>query len=121
MTVCVTSTGETLDHQVDPRFGRSRYFLFVDTDTMEFEAVANPNTDLGGGAGVQSGQLMSSRGAGALLTGNVGPNAYRTLQAAGIAVYTGLDGTAREAVQRYKKGEFQSTPGPTVESKFGAG
>ncbi|MFW6180163.1 MAG: NifB/NifX family molybdenum-iron cluster-binding protein [Spirochaetota bacterium] len=121
MTVCVSATGCTLDHQVDPRFGRCRYFLFVNTETLEFEAVANPNIDAGGGAGVQSGQLLSTRGAGALLTGNVGPNAYRTLQAAGVTIYTGVHGTAREAVQRYKKGEFNATHNPTVESKFGAG
>ena len=121
MTICITSTGDTLDHEVDPHFGRSTYFIFVDTETLEHEAIPNPNTELGGGAGIQSGQLMSSRGVDTVLTGNVGPNAYRTLQAAGVRVYTGVYGTVQEAVRRFKKGEFPSAEGPSVGSKFGMG
>ena len=43
MKIAVTSTGRTIDSEVDVRFGRSPYFLIVDTDTMEVEAIENPN------------------------------------------------------------------------------
>ena len=59
MRIAVTASGPTLDDQVDPRFGRCACFLIVDTDTMEFEALENPNLALGGGAGIQSAQVMS--------------------------------------------------------------
>jgi predicted Fe-Mo cluster-binding NifX family protein len=108
-----------LEAQVEPRFGRCPYFVVVDPDTLEFEAVENPNEGAVGGAGVQSGQLVASKGAQAVLTGNVGPNALQTLQAAGIVVYTGVSGSVKEAIDGYKAGELKPTQGPTVGPKHG--
>lgn len=121
MKICVTSQGPDLDSAVDPRFGRCGYFVFVDSDSLEFEALPNPNLDAMGGAGIQSGQLMISRGVGAVLTGNVGPNAFRTLEAAGIKVLTGASGTVRETLDRYKKGELAGAAGPTAPAHSGTG
>lgn len=119
MKICVSSEGYTLDSKVDPRFGRCRTFIVIDTGTMAFEAVDNAGTEASGGAGIQAGQLVASRGAKAVLTGNVGPNAFQTLQAAGIAIYTGVSGTVREAVEGFGKGRFRATGGPTAASKAG--
>ena len=119
MKICVTSQGDNLDSQVDPRFGRCQYFIIADTDTFKIEAIQNPNINTMGGAGIQSGQLVSAKGVKTVLTGNVGPNAFQTLQAAGIDVITGASGTVKSVVERYKKGEFKPTQGPSVKSKFG--
>ncbi|MBD3370212.1 dinitrogenase iron-molybdenum cofactor biosynthesis protein [Candidatus Fermentibacteria bacterium] len=121
MKVAVTSTGRTLDDKVDPRFGRSPYFLLVDTDNMKAEALQNPNAALGGGAGIQAAQLMSEQEVKVVLTGNCGPNAFRTLQAAGIEVVSGVSGTVRRAVEDYVSGEYSSSNAPNVADHFGAG
>jgi predicted Fe-Mo cluster-binding NifX family protein len=117
--ICVTSEGKTLDSNVDPRFGRCQYFTFVDTNTLEFEAVENPSMQAMGGAGVQSAQLVSSKGAKAVVTGNVGPNAFQTLNAAGIGIFIGASGTIKNAIEDYKKGKLQTASNPSVGSKFG--
>lgn len=119
MKICVTSEGKTLDSKVDPRFGRCQYFILVDTDNMKSEAVANENIQFSGGAGIQSGQLMISKGIKAVLTGNVGPNAFQTLQAAGIQIYTGLSGKVQDVIEKYKSGALKPTESPSVGSKFG--
>jgi predicted Fe-Mo cluster-binding NifX family protein len=119
MKIFVTSQGNSLDSQVDQRFGRCQYFILVDTDTLQFEALKNPNIEAMGGAGVQSGQFIAEKKVKAVLTGNVGPNAFQTLQAAGIDVITGVTGTIKEAVEKYKSGDFKPTQGPSVNSKFG--
>lgn len=119
MKICITSQGADLDSAVDPRFGRCKYFIFVDTENLNFEAIENSNIDAMGGAGIQSGQLVGKKEARVVLTGNVGPNAFDTLKAVGIEVITGVSGTVKEAVSKYTKGELSPTDKPSVNSKFG--
>ena len=119
MKICVTSEGEALSSKVDPRFGRCQYFIIVDTDTLAFEAIQNPNIESMGGAGIQSGQFVAEKQVKALITGNVGPNAFQTLQAANIGVIIGVSGTVLEAIEEYKKGNLKPTGSPSVGSKFG--
>jgi predicted Fe-Mo cluster-binding NifX family protein len=121
MKVCITSKGSSLDSEVDPRFGRCQYFIIVDTLTLKFEAIQNPNIEAMGGAGIQSAQLIASKQVKAVLTGNVGPNAFQTLKAGGIDIYTGASGSVREAIEMYKSGKLKKTESPSVGSKFGIG
>jgi predicted Fe-Mo cluster-binding NifX family protein/NAD-dependent dihydropyrimidine dehydrogenase PreA subunit len=119
MKIAVTSTGPTLDDNVEARFGRCPYFLIIDTDTMQYEAIENPNIALGGGAGIQSAQLMSEKGVTTVLTGNCGPNAFNVFGQAGIQVIVGVSGVVRNAVEQFKTGDFSSASGPNVASHFG--
>jgi len=119
MKIAVTSTGPTLDDNVEARFGRCPHFLIIDTDTMQYEAIENPNIALGGGAGIQSAQLMSEKGVTTVLTGNCGPNAFNVFGQAGIQVIVGVSGVVRNAVEQFKTGAFSSASGPNVASHFG--
>jgi predicted Fe-Mo cluster-binding NifX family protein len=121
MKIAITASGPTLDDQVEVRFGRAPYYLFVDSETMEYEAVQNPNVAAGGGAGIQSAQLMSDHGVKAVLTGNCGPNAFQVFGAAGIEVIIGVTGIARQVVEQFKSGSFSAAARPNVESHFGMG
>ena len=119
MKIAVTATEDTLDAAIDPRFGRCAYFIVVDTDTMAFEAIENAAASAGGGAGIQAGQTVANAGAEAILTGNVGPNAFQTLSALGLKIYTGVTGTVKEAIAQYKAGILEETISATVGSHFG--
>jgi len=121
MKIGISSTGEDLNADVDPRFGRCKYFLFVDTDTMDFETVSNESAMASGGAGIQAAQTVAKEGVKTIITGNMGPNAFQTLSAAGIKVFTGANGTVKEAVEKYKKGELEETEAPNVGSHHGMG
>ena len=121
MKIAVTSTGPTLDDSVEARFGRCAYFLIVDPETLDFEPIQNPNISLGGGAGPQSAQLMANQGASVVLTGNCGPNAFRTFGAAGIQVITGVSGRVRDAIELFSAGGLSQSSAPSVESHFGMG
>jgi len=121
MKIVVSSTGKDLDSEIAPRFGRCAYFIIVDTDTMVYEALDNGNLALGGGAGIQSAQLVASKGAKVVITGNCGPNAVRTLAAAGVEVIVGQSGSVRRAVEDFKAGRLATTTEPNVADHYGMG
>lgn len=114
MEIAVSADRPVLEGPVDPTFGRCRFLLFVDPLTMQFEAVSNPGSDAVGGAGIQTAQAVVSRGATALVTGNVGPNAMQVLQAAGITVVTGFRGSVGEGVEAYRAGALAPTTSATA-------
>ena len=121
MKIAFSSTGMDLNSEIDPRFGRCAYFLIVNPDDMSFEAFENESMTLGGGAGIQSGQFIASKDAQVIITGNIGPNASRTLSAAGIDMIVGVSGPIKDAIERYKKGELSPTEGPSVADHYGMG
>lgn len=121
MKICITSQGKTLDSLVDSRFGRCKNFIIMDTESEKFEAIENANAAFQGGAGIQAAQFVVSKGAKAVLTGNVGPNAFQTLNAAGIEIFAGVSGTVSEAVKQFKTGKLTAAKDSSVSSKFGMG
>ena len=120
MKVCISSSGNSLDSKMDPRFGRAAYFVIADTDTMESEIIENSAAVSGGGAGISSGQLMVDKGVTAVITGNVGPNAMNVLKAANIEIYRGIDVSVKENIAKFKKGLLEKI-NTTVPSHYGMG
>ena len=121
MKVAVTSTGKTLDSQVDQRFGRANCFVVVETETMDMAVIDNQSAAAAGGAGVGAAKAVIDADAKAVLTGNCGPNAERVLSASGLELYTGVTGTIAEAVELFKSGKLAAAAGPNVKSHFGTG
>ena len=121
MKIAITAQEPSLESYVDPRFGRCAHFVVVDTETQEFEAIANPGIAAGSGAGIQAAQLIAERGAQFVLTGNCGPNAYQTLCAAGIGVIVGCSGMVKEVLAQFGSGAFQASAEPSVPAHFGLG
>ncbi|MCD6261474.1 MAG: NifB/NifX family molybdenum-iron cluster-binding protein [Deltaproteobacteria bacterium] len=119
MKIAVTSKGKDLDSEVDPRFGRAAYIIIVDPDTLDFETVDNSeNVNAFKGAGIQAGVTVNKKGAKVLLTGFCGPNAFKTLDAAGIKVVADVKGTVREAVEAFKKGVFSFADVANTEARI---
>ena len=103
MKIGVSATGGSMAAEVDPRFGRCPYFVVVDSETMRADIFSNPAAGAAGGAGPQTAQAFQQRGVEVVLTGQVGPNAQRALEAAGIKIVTGTSGKVQEAVEAYLK------------------
>jgi len=121
MKIAMSATGPTLGAEIDPRFGRCQYFIIVDPETMQFEALENSSAMAGGGAGISTAQTIAGKGIEAVLTGNCGPNAYQVLSAAGIKVFTGIAGKVQDAIEGYKLGKFKASTQPNVAGHFGMG
>ena len=113
MKVAVSSVDNHLDSLVDPRFGRAAYFLIVDSDSLNYEMVPNPNVNAVGGAGVQSAQLVINKGAKAVLTGRCGPNAFYVFDSAGIKIYEGVEGSVRDVIKAFQDNQIHPSKKPS--------
>ncbi len=119
MKVAITSQGPDLDSQVDPRFGRAKHFVIVDTETNQVHAVDNSvNLNAAQGAGIQAAQKVASLGVSSLVTGQVGPKAFVALQAGNVAVFTGARGTVRLAVNQWQARQLKQADKATVEGHW---
>ena len=119
MKIAVSSQGTDLDSQIDPRFGRAAYILIIDTLSSGIEVLDNSeNLNAFKGAGIQAAVMVSDRGAEFLLTGFCGPNAFKTLQAAGVKVANDVSGTVREAIDAFSKGKFSLAADANVEGQW---
>jgi len=110
MKIAVTAQGTELSSFVDPRFGRCQYFLFIDTDDIKVEAVANPARQASGGAGIQAADFVVGKGVQAVITGTVGPNAEEVLKKSSIPVYRAA-GTVSVVIDKFKIGKLPQDAG----------
>ena len=119
MKLSITSQGEKPADAVDLRFGRARYLIVVNTETGDCAAHDNAvNLNAAQGAGIQTARNAAELGVEAVITGNVGPNAFKTLNAAGIKIYLAGQQTVQDAVELFKKGELKEVSGANVEGHW---
>ena len=119
MKIAVSSQGTGLDSQIDPRFGRAAYLLIIDTVSSGIEVIDNAeNLNAFKGAGIQAAAMVSDSGAEILLTGYCGPNAFKTLQTAGVKVANDVSGTVRDAVHAYNEGTLSLADDANVEGQW---
>lgn len=120
MKLVVTSQGADMGSQIDPRFGRAKFFILVDTETDEFAAHDNTqNVNAVQGAGIQAAANVVDLGVGAVITGNVGPKAFAALQAGNVKVYIGATGSVSDAIRQFKAGELECAGKANVEGGWG--
>lgn len=119
MKIAITAQGQDLSDQIDPRFGRSKWLILIDTDTDQFEVHDNElNLNASSGAGIQTAQNVASLGAEAVITGNVGPNAFKTLGAAGVKIFLAEKQTVQQAIDSCKAGELKEVDQANVEGHW---
>ncbi|HNW52279.1 MAG TPA: NifB/NifX family molybdenum-iron cluster-binding protein [Prolixibacteraceae bacterium] len=72
MKVAITSMGNSLESKLDSRFGRCSYFVIYDTESKSVEFIPNPNKENVEGAGPASVNLIASRDAKKVVSGEFG-------------------------------------------------
>ncbi|MBU4532357.1 MAG: NifB/NifX family molybdenum-iron cluster-binding protein [Eubacteriales bacterium] len=114
MKLAISAAGKDRESRLDSRFGRCAYFVVCDTETGEVQAVPNEAGEAGGGAGIKAAQIVVGTGAGALVTGNIGPNALEVLQRAGLKSYVAEGGKVEEIVEAFNSGRLREITDPTT-------
>ena len=119
MKVAITAQEKELSSEIDLRFGRAKWIIVVDTETGDFQAHDNAvNLNAAQGAGIQTGQNIANLGVEAVITGNVGPNAFKTLNAANIKIFLAEKQTVVEAIDSFKAGELKEVDQANVEGHW---
>lgn len=117
MKIAVSATADNIDATVDPRFGRCAYFIIVEIEGNEikgYKAIQNTGVQAMRGAGITSAQIVANKGVEAVITSNIGPNAFNVLSQTGIKIFTGVGGiSVKAAVEKYLKGELEETTAPS--------
>ena len=108
MKIAITSRGDSLDSEMDPRFGRCAYFVILDTDEESvIKAIPNEAAMAGGGAGIQAAQTVIDEDVEVVISGNFGPRAFDALYSGGIKIYTVSAGTVKEALDSFNQGKVE--------------
>lgn len=119
MKAAVTAQGQALTDPIDLRFGRAKYLIVIDTETGESTAHDNAiNLNAAQGAGIQTGRNVAELDVEAVITGNVGPNAFRTLNTAGIKIFLTPQQTVQEAVEAFKNRTLKEVSSANVEGHW---
>lgn len=120
MKIVITSRGENLESEMDPRFGRCQYFIILDNeDVQNFKAISNDAALSGGGAGIKAAQTVINEGVEAVVSGNFGPKAYDALSSAEVKLYTTDAATVREAVEAFGSGNVRLLNSATAAAHAG--
>lgn len=108
MRVGVSASGGDLTARVDDRFGRCPWFLVVDTDSLEFDALENSHVEEEMGAGMAAAKDLIDKHIDAVISGQMGPRAYEVLKALNIDIFLVPGGiTVKDALERLKRGELR--------------
>ncbi|MBN1124716.1 MAG: NifB/NifX family molybdenum-iron cluster-binding protein [Sedimentisphaerales bacterium] len=119
MKIAITAQDKEIDSEIDLRFGRARWLIVFDTEAEDFKVHSNEvNLNAVQGAGIQTGQNIANLGVEAVITGNVGPNAFKTLRAAGVKIFLAEKQTAAEAVESFKAGKLNEVNNANVEGHW---
>jgi predicted Fe-Mo cluster-binding NifX family protein len=106
--IAVSSTGAELASLVDPRFGRCRYYMIIDPQSYEFEAVENTGSRMQWVTrGTATGNLVAGHKVGAVITGHIGRKATGILKEAHVRIYTGAKGTVKQVVDKFNEGKLE--------------
>ena len=117
MKIAITAHGEDRQATVDSRFGRADYFVLYDQEKDTWDTVSNTqNLEAAHGAGIQAGQSLAKTGASVLVTGHVGPKAFKVVNAANIAMYSlgTMNGTVEEALAAFLAGKLTLIAAPNA-------
>jgi len=117
--IAITAQGEELSSEIDLRFGRAKWIIVADTETGDFAAHDNVvNLNAVQGAGIQTGQNIANLNVEAVITGNVGPNAFKTLNAAGVKIFLAERQTVENAINSFKEGNLKEVDQANVEGHW---
>ena len=124
MKIAVSAMSDDLNSMVNPVFGRCAGFLIVEADGKEIKDssyIENEAMYARGGAGIAAAQTVVNQGVSAVISGNLGPNAFMVLKQMGVKVYQASGLSVRAAIEKLADGKLSELSSSSVGTNFGMG
>lgn len=119
MRIAITANGKDLTSNMDPRFGRALGFIIYNTEDNSYTYKDNSQVlNAPQGAGIQAAQQISKEEVQTVITGHVGPNAFKALNSAGISIFLKKGGTVKEAINDLIDNNLLEVKAPDVEGHW---
>lgn len=115
MKIAITSNGDDQHAVIDSRFGRAEYFMVYDQETGIWDCLSNiQSQEASHGAGIQAAQAVLETGAGVLITGHIGPKAFKVLNSGQISIYAadGTDSSVEDGLAAFLQGDLKVINAP---------
>lgn len=87
-------------------FGRTPYFLILDSETNQLECKENPAAQASGAAGIQAAQFLMDEQCQIVLTKRCGENAAQVFNEAGITVFQTSSDSVKTELDKWKEGKL---------------
>jgi predicted Fe-Mo cluster-binding NifX family protein len=119
MKVAISAFENNPSSRLEQRFGRARWFVIYDTDSHNYEFVENTRQlNAAQGAGIQTAGTVSRAAVAAVITGHIGPKAYKVLDKAGVDIYLTNTSTVKDAINKFESGMLNKTQSPDVQGHW---
>lgn len=117
--IAITSIDGTIEGGLDERFGRAKKIILYDPEKQNINVIDNKlNMSASQGAGIQTAQNIIDAGVKVVISGHLGPNAFRVLNAAGIEAFAASNITVKDAIEAYRNGKLIKLTGSDVEGHW---
>lgn len=107
MKIAIPSEGKTLDSLVCKSFGRTSFFILIDSESMDFGVIDNTAVSSQGGAGIKAAQTIVDNGASIVITYSCGQNSADVLKSGNIKILKATGDTIEEIVKKYNNEELK--------------
>ena len=115
MKILVGADGKNLESSVAKRFGHANYFIIYDAEAESINALANVDEN----HNHKNLQGFRDNGIKIFIVGNIGPHAFKILNASDSRIYLARKQTVKEAIDRFLNGELKLLTEPTVKKSIG--
>jgi len=107
MKIAISAKGKTSDDLIDMRFGRCEHFQIHDTELKVAQIIENKGLSASGGAGIVAANKLIDENVDVIITGNLGPNAFKIIDASDIKAYKCDTTSIKEALEKYNNNELE--------------
>lgn len=103
--MAVTSKGDGLDGEIAP-MARSNFFIIFEGSPDNRMVMENLVRKGGSESAIKTAAELAKQKVDIVITGTIGPRAFKQLESAGVKVHAGCEGTVSEILEKCLKGKL---------------